>query len=65
MSTLPSKPPAILQSPNPLGGGINRLEIRNLEQRWYADVYHYMLAITWRRLLGVFFLIYIGTNAVT
>jgi inward rectifier potassium channel len=37
--------------------------IKNLDQSWYTDVYHYLLTITWRRLLGVFFLIYIGTNA--
>jgi len=59
----PSKPPAILRSPSPFGVGPNRFEIKNLDQRWYTDIYHYMLAITWRRLLGVFFLVYIGTNA--
>jgi inward rectifier potassium channel len=45
------------------GVGGSRFEVRNLDQRWYSDVYHYMLAITWRRLLGVFFLVYVGTNA--
>jgi inward rectifier potassium channel len=63
VSTQPSKPPAILRTPNPLGVGVSRFEIKNLEQHWYSDLYHYLLAITWRRLLGVFFLIYIGTNA--
>lgn len=63
MSTQPSKPPAILRSPNPLGVGVSRFEVKNLDQRWYTDVYHYMLAITWRRLLAVFFLVYVGTNA--
>ena len=48
MSTQPSKPPAILRSPNPLGVGVSRFEVKNLDQRWYTDVYHYMLAITWR-----------------
>ena len=63
MPPQPSKPPAILRSPSPFGVGPNRFEIKNLDQRWYTDIYHYMLAITWRRLLGVFFLVYIGTNA--
>ncbi|MEI9940581.1 MAG: ion channel [Pseudomonadota bacterium] len=63
MSTQPSKPPALLRNPSPLGVGVTRFEIRNLDQRWYTDIYHYMLAISWRRLLGVFFLVYIGTNA--
>ena len=45
------------------GIGNIRFEIKNLDQRWYTDVYHYMLAITWRRLLLVFFLVYLGTNA--
>ncbi|HEY3253191.1 MAG TPA: ion channel [Polyangiaceae bacterium] len=62
-SKQPSKPPAILSSPNPLGVGVNRFEIKNLDTRWYTDIYHYLLAITWRRLLIVFFLIYVGTNA--
>ena len=43
--------------------GRSRLEAKNLDQRWFTDVYHYMLAISWRRLLGVFFLVYVGTNA--
>jgi len=64
VSTKPSKPPALIRTQTPLGVGVNRFEIKNLDQRWYADAYHYLLAITWRRLLGVFFLIYIGTNAV-
>ena len=63
MSNQPGKPPAILRTPSALGVGVNRFEIKNLDQRWYTDVYHYMLAITWRRLLAVFFLVYIGTNA--
>jgi inward rectifier potassium channel len=46
-----------------LAVGRYRLEIKNLDQRWYTDVYHYMLGITWRRLLGIFFLVYVGTNA--
>jgi len=45
------------------GVGRSRFVIKNLDQSWYTDVYHYMLTITWRRLLGVFFLVYIGTNA--
>ncbi len=63
MNSESSKPPAILRSPSVLGVGRSRFLIKNLNQRWYTDVYHYMLAITWRRLLGVFFLVYIGTNA--
>ena len=46
-----------------MGVGRTRFLIKNLNQSWYTDVYHYMLAITWRRLLGVFFLVYLGTNA--
>jgi inward rectifier potassium channel len=46
------------------GVGGSRFEVKNLDQRWFTDVYHYMLAISWRRLLGVFFLVYCGTNAV-
>jgi len=61
--TQPSKPPAILRSPAPAGAGLTRFEIKNLEQRWYSDLYHYLLAISWWRLLGVFFLIYVTTNA--
>jgi inward rectifier potassium channel len=45
------------------GVGRNRFEVKNLDQRWFTDVYSYLLAITWRRLLGVFFLVYCGTNA--
>ena len=45
------------------GVGKSRFEVKNLDQRWFTDVYHYMLAVTWRRLLGVFFLVYCGTNA--
>lgn len=63
MSTQPSKPPAISRSSFPLGVGATRFEFKNLEQRWYSDLYHYLLASSWRRLLGVFFLIYVGTNA--
>lgn len=57
------KPPAILRTPAAFGVGLSRFELKNLDQRWYTDVYHYMLAITWRRLLLVFFLVYLGTNA--
>lgn len=46
-----------------MGVGRSRFVIKNLHQSWYTDVYHDMLTISWRRLLGVFFLIYIGTNA--
>jgi inward rectifier potassium channel len=46
------------------GVGRSRFEIRNLDQRWFNDVYSYMLAISWRRLLCVFFLVYCGTNGV-
>ncbi len=46
-----------------LGVGRTRFVIKNLDQSWYTDVYHYMLAISWRRLLVVFFAVYIGTNA--
>jgi len=63
VSTQPSKPPAILRTPSSFGVRGTRFEIKNLDQRWYSDVYHYLLAISWWRLLGVFFLIYIGTNA--
>ena len=54
----------ILRGPSALGVGKSRFEIKNLDQRWFTDMYHYMLAVTWRRLLGVFFLVYVGTNAV-
>jgi inward rectifier potassium channel len=63
VSTTPSKPAPVLQPTNAYGVGKNRFEIKNLDQRWFTDAYHYMLAITWRRLLGVFFGVYIGTNA--
>ena len=62
MSTQPTPPP-FLRTPNVLGVGRSRFVIKNLKQPWYGDAYHYMMAITWRRLLGVFFLVYIGTNA--
>lgn len=54
----------MLRVPNAYGVGRTRLEIKNLQQRWFADVYHYMLAVSWRKLLGWFFLVYVGTNAV-
>ena len=63
MSTQPSTPPPFLRTPSVLGVGRSRFVIKNLKQPWYGDSYHYMMAITWRRLLGVFFLVYIGTNA--
>ena len=63
MSDQPSKPPAILRSPFPFAAGVSRFEIKNLKQPWYSDVYHYLLAISWLRLLAVFFLVYVGTNA--
>lgn len=63
MSNQPSKPPAILRNPFPFASGVTRFEIKNLEQAWYSDLYHYLLAISWRRLLVVYFLIYLGTNA--
>jgi len=63
VSTKPNQPPVVLRSSNAVGVGVSRFEIKNLDQHWYADVYHYMLAISWGRLLGVFFLIYVGTNA--
>ncbi len=63
MTQQPSKPPAILRSPSVLGVGRSRFLVKNLNQSWYTDVYHYLLAITWRRLLGLFFLFYLGTNA--
>jgi inward rectifier potassium channel len=62
VSTTPSKPVPVLRTPS-FGVGKNRFEIKNLDQRWFNDMYHYMLAISWRRLLGVFFLVYCGTNA--
>jgi len=40
-----------LQSPFPVGAGVNRFEVKNLDQRWYSDVYHYLLAISWWRLM--------------
>jgi len=59
-----SKPPATQRaSTTGFGVGRTRFEVKNLDQRWFTDVYHYMLAISWRRLLGVFFLVYCGTNA--
>jgi inward rectifier potassium channel len=58
-----SKPPAILRRPSSLGFGGNRFDVKNLEQRWYSDLYHFLLASSWWRLLVVFFLIYVGTNA--
>ncbi|HEX3851482.1 MAG TPA: ion channel [Polyangiaceae bacterium] len=62
MSTTPSKPVPVLRAPS-FGVGKSRFEIKNLDQRWFADMYHYMLAVSWRRLLGVFFLVYCATNA--
>jgi inward rectifier potassium channel len=53
-----------VESRIPAGVGRNRFESKNLDQRWFNDAYHYLLAITWQRLLGVFFLVYSGTNAV-
>ena len=50
-------------APSGFGVGRSRFEVKNLDQRWFNDMYHYMLAISWGRLLGVFFLVYCGTNA--
>jgi inward rectifier potassium channel len=63
---MPSKVPSSVPVRNsaPPGVGRARFESRNLDQRWFNDAYHYLLAISWRRLLGVFFLIYSGTNAI-
>ena len=58
-----SKPPSVSRNASVFGVGRSRFEVKNLDQRWFTDVYHYMLAITWRRLLGVFFLVYCATNA--
>jgi inward rectifier potassium channel len=55
------------KAPAPAPSGYNvgryRLEVKNLDQRWFTDAYHYLMAISWQRLLGVFFLVYCGTNA--
>ena len=64
MNAQPSKPVAAPRDASSYGVGTSRFEIKNLDQRWFTDIYHYMLAVTWRRLLGVFFLVYCGTNAV-
>jgi inward rectifier potassium channel len=58
-----SKPSTDTRRPETFGVGRSRFEVKNLQQRWFNDVYHYMLAISWRRLLAVFFLVYCGTNA--
>lgn len=39
-----------------------RFEVKNLNQSWYTDVYHYLLTITWRHLVALFFVVYMGTN---
>jgi inward rectifier potassium channel len=57
-----SHPPPVSHPPA-LGVGRSRFEVKNVDQRWFTDVYPYMMAISWRRLLGVFFLVYCGTNA--
>lgn len=62
MSRAP-KLPAVLRTPSASGVGRNRFEFRNVDQRWFVDIYHYMLAISWLKLLGLFFLVYCATNA--
>jgi len=57
-STPEKKPP-----PGVYTIGRNRFEARNVDQRWFTDVYHYLLATTWRRLLLLFFVVYACTNA--
>jgi inward rectifier potassium channel len=64
VSAKTSKPPPVFHAPSAYGVGRSRFEIKNLDQRWFTDMYHYMLAVTWRQLLGWFFLVYTGTNAV-
>ena len=59
-----SHPPQHSRRPEEYGIGSTRFEIKNLDQRWFTDVYHYMLAVSWLRLLIVFFLVYCGTNGV-
>jgi len=59
----PSTPPTNSRRGPGYGIGGARFEIKNLDQRWYTDVYHYMLAVSWLRLLLVFFGVYCGTNA--
>jgi inward rectifier potassium channel len=59
----PTKPVHVVRIPGVYGAGKVRFEVKNLDQRWFADMYHYMLAVTWRRLLGWFFLVYLATNA--
>lgn len=59
----PSSPPKTSRRGPGYGIGGARFEIKNLDQRWYTDVYHYMLAVSWLRLLFVFFGVYCGTNA--
>ncbi|MEO7034775.1 MAG: ion channel [Polyangiaceae bacterium] len=64
MSEKDSKPAPRVRNLNAVGVGTYRFDVRNLDQRWFTDMYHYMLAVTWRRLLALFFAVYIGTNAV-
>ncbi len=59
-----SQPPSTSRRGPGYGIGGARFEFKNLDERWYTDVYHYMLAVSWLRLLLVFFLVYCGTNGI-
>ncbi|HTA93058.1 MAG TPA: ion channel [Polyangiaceae bacterium] len=63
MNQPPTPRPVVSSAQTPYGVGRTRFEVKNLDQRWFTDAYHYLMAISWRRLLGVFFLVYCGTNA--
>jgi inward rectifier potassium channel len=63
VSTQSDKPAPRVRNLNGVGVGNYRFDVRNVDQRWFTDMYHYMLAVTWRRLLAVFFAVYVGTNA--
>ena len=63
MSTQPDKTARRVRNQNGVGIGNYRFDVRNVDQRWFTDMYHYMLAVSWRRLLAVFFAVYVGTNA--
>jgi inward rectifier potassium channel len=44
--------------------GAVRFESKGLDQPWFHDVYHFMLAISWASLLGLFFAVYLSANAI-
>ncbi len=63
MDTKFTKPAPLARPPSAYGVGRSRFEIKNLDQRWFMDMYHYMLAVSWRTLLAWFFSVYVATNA--